>query len=84
MQTFKTKRDANASTSAGNSKRARISIYDEPPTGVVGLEEFEQFALDRMRVLKVRLCNDVYSFIILIDGRFGPTRRQSMQQKQKE
>ena len=53
MQTFKTKRDANASASAGNSKRARISIYDEPPTGVVGLEEFEQFALDRMRVLKV-------------------------------
>ena len=83
MQTFKSKREANASTSAGNSKRARISIYDEPPTGVVGLEEFEQFALDRMRVLKVRLAL-ILPYIILMNGQFGLTHRQSMQQKQKE
>lgn len=34
----------------GRTKRARISLYDSPPSGDVSLEEFEQFALDRMRV----------------------------------
>ena len=35
-----------------SSKRIKISIYDAPPRDEISLEEFEQFALDRMRVLK--------------------------------
>jgi len=38
--------------SLASNKRAKISIYEQPPDGEVSLEEFEQFALDRMRVLK--------------------------------
>ena len=53
MQTFgKSKRNEGTGSLAA-SKRPRISVYDEPPTGMIALEEFEQFALDRMRVLKV-------------------------------
>jgi hypothetical protein len=34
------------------NKDARIGIYDKPPCGEVPLQQFEEYALDRMRVLK--------------------------------
>jgi len=47
------KRDSGRLSGAlHNNKRAKISIYDVPPTMEISMEEFEQFALDRMRVLK--------------------------------
>jgi hypothetical protein len=46
------------------NKRARISVYDTPPEGAVTLEEFEQFALDRMRVLKVWSMNCIRFTIV--------------------
>jgi hypothetical protein len=41
--------DARGAGSRPN-KRPKVSLYDSPPSGDVSLEEFEQFALDRMRV----------------------------------
>ena len=35
-----------------SQKRIKICVYDKPPQGALSLHEFEQFALDRMRVLK--------------------------------
>ena len=35
-----------------SQKRIKICVYDKPPQGELSLHEFEQFALDRMRVLK--------------------------------
>jgi hypothetical protein len=34
----------------GRSKKHKISVYEHPPTGEISMEEFEQYALDRMRV----------------------------------
>jgi hypothetical protein len=36
----------------GRSKKHKISVYEHPPMGEVSMEEFEQYALDRMRVCK--------------------------------
>ena len=41
--------DARGAGSRPN-KRPKVSLYESPPSGDVSLEEFEQFALDRMRV----------------------------------
>ena len=38
--------------SAESQKRIKICVYDKPPQNELSLHEFEQFALDRMRVLK--------------------------------
>mmetsp|Transcript_27483 Transcript_27483/g.65469 ORF Transcript_27483/g.65469 Transcript_27483/m.65469 type:complete len:516 (+) Transcript_27483:54-1601(+) len=51
------KRQSGANGASGsalpNNKRSKINIYDAPPSDEVSMDEFEQFALDRMRVLKV-------------------------------
>mmetsp|Transcript_32706 Transcript_32706/g.67587 ORF Transcript_32706/g.67587 Transcript_32706/m.67587 type:complete len:503 (-) Transcript_32706:106-1614(-) len=54
MQVFNKKREplAGGGGSLPRNKRARLSVYDKPPTEEISLHEFEQFALDRMRVLK--------------------------------
>jgi hypothetical protein len=55
MATFSSSKRASLAASVSslpNNKRARINIYDTPPNSLISLEEFEQFALDRMRVLK--------------------------------
>ena len=64
METFSKAKRENATSMVGN-KRARISVYDEPPTGTIALEEFEQFALDRMRVLKVRFAKSIYARVAM-------------------
>ena len=42
----------------GRSKKPKISVYEHPPTGEINMEEFEQFALDRIRVCEcaITLC----------------------------
>jgi hypothetical protein len=37
----------------GRNKKSKISVYENPPVGEISMEEFEQFALDRMRVCKL-------------------------------
>ena len=49
-------REAGAGKERGRmmiaNKNARIGIYDKPPCGEVPLQQFEEYALDRLRVLK--------------------------------
>jgi len=46
------KKRQNGSSIPSTQKRIKICVYDKPPQDEISLHEFEQFALDRMRVLK--------------------------------
>jgi DNA primase large subunit len=46
------KKRLQGSAITSTQKRIKICVYDKPPQGELSLHEFEQFALDRMRVLK--------------------------------
>ena len=42
---------ASRAEAACSEKRVKLCVYDKPPQGHLALHEFEQFALDRLRVL---------------------------------
>jgi DNA primase large subunit len=42
---------ASRAAAACSEKRVKLCVYDKPPQGHLDLHEFEQFALDRLRVL---------------------------------
>jgi hypothetical protein len=52
MATFGKRVSAAGVSALPTNKRSKINIYDAPPSDEVSMDEFEQFALDRMRVLK--------------------------------
>jgi len=52
MATFGKRVSATGVSALPTNKRSKINIYDAPPSDEVSMDEFEQFALDRMRVLK--------------------------------
>ena len=55
----------------------RMNIYDEPPRGAISLREFEEYALDRLHVLKGFDVGKVCSFPSLPLGRMSLSRPPS-------
>ena len=59
----------------------RLNFYTHPPTADIKLEEFEKWAIDRLRgvSLNFRLCNvSVYPLTALTNPLFSPRRARSL------